>query len=410
MKKKELNILILLQDRFTHDMPARPAIMEIYGKYLPAMGHKIKWVAPHDSYFGEIKTEYYNDVLVYLIPCSYVNRLYKKIYSHFLYYLKLFSLLHGLFEKESYDIVQVRNDVFSSLIVLFFRQRYQYSFVFQYSFPFVEAYNLKKSQHIYFYFIGFLRTHIQRTIFKKADLLFPISKWMKAELLKKGVSNKKMMPLPMGVNPESFSFNTNGSLIRQQFNLDNSKIVLYVGSMDKLRSLSIIVYAALKVINQYSNVKFLIVGEGNDRVELEKLSVSLGIGDNFLFTGNVPYSDVSSFIAIADICLSPIPPLNIYMVSSPTKLFEAMVMCKPVVANEEIPEQKEILEESGGGILVKFDSESFTEGILRLLKEPESAVKMGECGYRWVVKNRSYKNMALDVEERYYELLYPHLV
>ena len=43
-----------------------------------------------------------------------------------------------------------------------------------------------------------------------------------------------------------------------------------------------------------------------------------------------------------------------------------MAMKKPVIANEEIPEQREIIRESGEGILVKFEDKSIANGIIRI--------------------------------------------
>ena len=147
------------------------------------------------------------------------------------------------------------------------------------------------------------------------------------------------------------------------------------------------------------------VGDGNDRNNLEKLATKLEINKNIVFTGQIPYFDIPSFISISDVCLSPINPIDIYKVSSPTKLFEYMVMFKPIVANKEIPEQREVLEESNGGILTSFEMESFANGIMSLLDNKDLSKEMGKNGYNWVIKNRSYENMALEVEKRYLALL-----
>jgi glycosyltransferase involved in cell wall biosynthesis len=176
--------------------------------------------------------------------------------------------------------------------------------------------------------------------------------------------------------------------------------------MNKMRKLDIIINAFSKIKeNSKNNFKLLIVGDGNGKTDLEKLSVSLGLENDVIFTGEIPYFDVPSYIAASDICLCPVPPLSIYKVSSPTKLFEYMAMKKPIIANEEIPEQKEVIEKSGGGLLVKFDAESFAQAIIILLDDKDRAEEMGKKGFEWVVKNRSYENMAIEVERRYYEIL-----
>ena len=131
----------------------------------------------------------------------------------------------------------------------------------------------------------------------------------------------------------------------------------------------------------------------------------LELENTVIFVGQVPYFEVLEFIAAADVAVPPVPPLDIYKVSSPCKLFEYMGVAKPVVANEEIPEHREVIEKSGGGILVPFTSEGFTDAIAYLLDNPKKAAEMGSRGRKWVVKNRSYEILARQVEERYYQLL-----
>jgi len=84
---------------------------------------------------------------------------------------------------------------------------------------------------------------------------------------------------------------------------------------------------------------------------------------------------------------------------------EYMAMAKPVVVNEEIPEHKTVVEESGGGILVSFTPEAFADAIIELVDNPERATEMGHRGREWVVQNRNYEIMARQLEQRLLELL-----
>ena len=147
-------------------------------------------------------------------------------------------------------------------------------------------------------------------------------------------------------------------------------MVLYAGS-DKMRKLEVIIqaFASLHGVGNecVEDIKLVLVGEGNDKADLESMVKKMGMVDRVIFTGNISYFRIPEFIAAADICLSPIPPLDLYKISSPTKLFEYMAMEKPVLANREIPEQERILEESEAGVLVDFNQESFTQGMRYLL-------------------------------------------
>lgn len=404
MVDSKLNICLLLQDEFDQKMPARPAITEIYGKYLPSLNHKVTWISPSCKGRQVFGKEKYNQVVVYTVSNPNSLTALSKLFNLSRYYFREYKILTQLLDEEKYDIIQVRNDVFSALVALLIKKRYNIPFVFQYSFP-KEAFKAQKLEKRYSYYFGQFQIYLLKHVLKNADLIFPISKWMEAELIEEGISQSKMMPLPMGINPESFSSGKSDLEIKTKYALNDSNVLLYVGTMDKLRNLDLIIHSFAKILKHNPNTKLLMVGDGNGKPFLEKLSKKLGINNNVIFTGKVPYFDIPQFIDTADICLSPIPPLGIYKVSSPTKLFEYMAMRKPVVANEEIPEQKEVIEESDGGILTKFQPESFASAIIELLNDPAKAKRMGENGYSWAIENRSYESMALEVEKQYFKLL-----
>jgi glycosyltransferase involved in cell wall biosynthesis len=84
-----------------------------------------------------------------------------------------------------------------------------------------------------------------------------------------------------------------------------------------------------------------------------------------------------------------------------------MAMEKPVVANSEIFEQREIITESGCGILVPFEAGAFADAIVELLDNQGKASSMGRKGREWLVKNRDYKVLARKVEQRYLQLVRP---
>ena len=55
----KMNICLLLSKDFDPKMPARPAIIEIYGKYFPTFDHKITWIMPSKKKEGKIVQEFF---------------------------------------------------------------------------------------------------------------------------------------------------------------------------------------------------------------------------------------------------------------------------------------------------------------------------------------------------------------
>ena len=65
----------------------------------------------------------------------------------------------------------------------------------------------------------------------------------------------------------------------------------------------------------------------------------------------------------------------------------------PVVASA-IPEQKIIMKLSGGGICGAYDAIVLGTAVIYLLKNKEKAIKMGQQGRKYMLKNRTYKKLA----------------
>ena len=399
----KINVCMLLGLRYEEKMRIVPQIG--IASYITNFGHDVTWVLSSEE-IKEFRETTFNDVRVFFVPCRY-SKGFLKIVSKVLYAFRRMRFVFKNFKQEKYNMIFVRDGIFDAFFALYLKRRYKIPFVFEMPNPIEQRWETRKfySKHKYFYyFISKIETYLTMHILYKADLVLPISKWLKEDLAKKGVERLKIMPLSEGIIANQFS-DANGEEISGRYDLKDSKVIIYVGTMDKLRQLDVLICAFSKVREKKENVKLLMAGDGTDKSNLERLANDLGIKEDVIFTGQIHSHEIPNFIAAADVGVSPVPPLDFYKLSSPIKTFEYMAMGKPVVANDEIPEQKEVIRESGGGMLVKFEDESFAEGIIKLLDNPERAKEMGRMGREWVVKNRSYDVMAREVEKKYFEIL-----
>ncbi len=375
--------------------------------HLTRFGHRVTWIVSSEE-ADEIQETTFNCARVFVIPCRY-DKTPLKIIGRALYAIRRASFILSNFKHERYDLILVRDDLFDGLLALYIKWRHRVPFVFEMSIPVEQSWetrrfysNKRKLQRI----VSEIEARLIVLILRNADLILPISRWLKDDLVRKGVDRSKITPLPEGVDPGRFLNRDMGAVaVRDKYGLGGFKIVIYVGTMDKMRHPDVLIHAFSRVRASRGDVKLLMVGDGTGRADLEKLADELGIGDDVIFTGYVHFGEVPDFIAAANLGISAVPPLDFYKVSSPIKMLEYMAMAKPVVANEEIPDQKEVMGASGGGILVRFDSESFADGIIKLLDNPDRAEEMGRNGRDWVAENRSYDVIARELENGCLEVL-----
>lgn len=413
-----LRICMLLNyPRYGADMRVPPQIGIC--SYLTKFGHEVAWVIPGE--YRQAQQFSLGDVRVYAIPCiQYLARAAKRPPASLGAYilaellnkvpdtLRRMRLVLKIFGEREYDVIFVREwDLFDGLVAAYIKRRHRIPFVFELVNPLQQDWEdhriEPKAPTFLYYLIAKFRALMKVRIMKKADLVLTTTKWFEEGLAEKGITRSKLAPYPNGVDVESF-LNKDEKSIREKYPLGNSRVIIYVGTLKKARYLDVLIHSFSRVRKAKGNVKLLIVGEGGAGNDLNKLADELGVKQDVIFTGRVNQSEIPDFIIAADVGVSPIPPLSFFKVSSPIKMFEYMAMAKPVVANEEIYEHKEVIEQSGGGILVPFEEEAFANAIIELLNDPERAKEMGRKGYEWVVTNRSYQVLARKLEERYIQL------
>ncbi len=377
--------------------------------YLTNFDHQVTWIVSLGE-DGPPQQFCLKGAKVYDVPYRHYvpgNSLPARILNRIPNVMRRMLTILNIFREGEHNLVFVRDELSDGLIAVYLKRRYRIPFVYELSNPPEQrlgGFRIEpRRPRLLHYLVLRFYTWLELRIVKKADLVLTTTKWFEDGLVRKGIPKSKLMAHHNGVDIDSF-VNIDGTDIRSRYHLADSKVIVYVGTMDKRRYLNVLITAFSKVRVAIENVRLLMVGEGSDGDHLRRLAAELGIRDDVIFTGQVRQSGVPGFIAAADIGVSPVPPFSFYKVSSPIKMFEYMAMAKPVVANGEIFEHKEVLEESGGGIIVPFDPGAFANAIIELLDGPQRAVEMGRRGQEWVMKNRSYEVLARRLEKRYLEL------
>lgn len=409
-KINDIKMLLVLPNFYNKDKPTWPEVISIYGVNLPKKGHKICWIMPYKSgIFNKMKIVFFKDVKIYLIPFTKSDRFSLKAISTIFYEIRLLIFLFVSLGKKKYNLIQVRDDVFAGFSSIFLKYFFRVNTTFNYSFPsYLGTYEEYKAGSIGFLslFYRLIMNFLLITIVLKfSDFIFPISKEMIEDLSKEGIDKEKMYAIPLGIDLSIFKSNKDKtSDLMKKFSIDkNDFVFIYVGAIVKIRGLHVVIKAFKKLSKIHT--KLLFVGDGDALKNMQSISKDLDIEENIIFTGNVPYWDIPSYIDLADVGLSLISPLKCYNVSSPGKLFEYMAIKKPVIANKEIPEHERVLKNSNGGVLTEFKEEEITKAMSYIIDNKKKAKNMGEKGYEWVKENRSFKQMADKLEDIYITIL-----
>jgi glycosyltransferase involved in cell wall biosynthesis len=155
-----------------------------------------------------------------------------------------------------------------------------------------------------------------------------------------------------------------------------------------------------KLNTKCQNCKLILAGKtgfGWEEVELRSIAKKWKIDTNIIFAGYINRNLLKDYLSYCDVSICPIPPKGHFMISSPTKVYESLGNGIPVVANKEIYEQEKVIKESGGGILVGYDSNAFADATDYLLKNKALRTKMSENGKNYVIDNYNYEKICTDI-------------
>lgn len=235
-----------------------------------------------------------------------------------------------------------------------------------------------------------LQLLLTRLFYRWADAIVVVSEEAKKDFLTVSKLKPKLIKVIYNpvVIPEMFE-KSKIPVSHPWLGASGPPVIMGVGRLSKQKDFSTLIRAFFLVQKQHS-ARLIIIGEGEERIHLEKLVKELGVIDLVDLHGFVenPYSFLSH--------------ANVFVLSSaweglPTVLIEALALGVPVVSTDCPSGPREILDNGKHGSIVPVgDDKALAEAILYCLKNSQPKKIPGEA----------WKRFELDrVTKQYLEIL-----
>jgi glycosyltransferase involved in cell wall biosynthesis len=170
--------------------------------------------------------------------------------------------------------------------------------------------------------------------------------------------------------------------IKAELGVGTAPLVTFSGRFIPRKGINYLLEAWREVIDECSEAKLLLLGDGPLLGEMEHMASTLGIADSVIFRGHV--RQVVDFLRGTDLFV--LPSLQEGM---PNSLLEAMACGLPVVATR-IGGGVDIINSGDNGILVEpGDPKGLASGILNILKDKEQARAIATRGLEVVRESYS---------------------
>ena len=254
-------------------------------------------------------------------------------------------------------------------------------------------------------------SHLEYATAHTTDRIVTVSYVMKEDLTRHGWPAPKISVVWNGVDPEQYDPSRYKSedvhRIRENYGIqDDERMILFLGRLTWVKSVRNLIQAMPLILEEYPKTKLVILGKGEEQMDIIEISSRLGIKDKvtcrFEF---VPEKERILHYAAADACVFP----SVYEPFGIVSL-EAMAMEKPVVVGAQgVVGFREQVISSGldqNGMHVNGgDPADIAWGLGEVLKDVERAKRWGKNGRKRVLQYFTWKKAAEQTAQIYLSVL-----
>lgn len=257
------------------------------------------------------------------------------------------------------------------------------------------------------------RLYNTKRIFKKASKIIAVSEELQRLSIKYGAPLERTITLSNVIDISNFHPGINGGKLREELGYDNEDtVILSLRRLVPKNGVQYLVEVGKYIFPQNRHIKFLIIGEGPLKDNMNSQIKDLGIQNQYLFLGSIDNRLVSHYIAASDIAVFP-------SLAEATSIacLECMAMGKPVITSN-VGGLPEIVSDGLNGLLVDFintDSsfvdhglpvpviKNLSQAILELAANKALQKKLAKNGVRIVRERYNWNKYMNDIETIYGE-------
>jgi glycosyltransferase involved in cell wall biosynthesis len=285
--------------------------------------------------------------------------------------------------------------------------------------------------HVFHSYFNSIKTKlfikIEQYLARKSSVIIAISELQKKELSEDFIicPKAKVQVVPLGFDLDRFKQDVEAKRLcfRNFYGLENDVIAIgIIGRLVPIKNHKMFINIAKSLASEFnSKIKFFIIGDGEDRLELERYCDEIEIrfsinhwceeNNSSQISFNKSHDEIDIVfcswmqdvsIAMAGLDLVALTSLN---EGTPVSLIEALAASKPVVSTN-VGGVADVVQNGITGYLTNVGDElDFIQKIKLLIADAEARKKMGAAGCDYVSKKFGYERLVNEVRSLYLDLL-----
>ncbi|MDJ0706579.1 MAG: glycosyltransferase family 4 protein [Leptolyngbyaceae cyanobacterium MO_188.B28] len=217
--------------------------------------------------------------------------------------------------------------------------------------------------------VWFPLTPSHKLALQSADKIWTISRYSRDRACHANdLDPQKIEFLPCVVDGEKFTLGLKSADLVEQYQLADSKVLMTVARLwsgDIYKGVDVTIRALPEIAQIFPNIKYLVIGRGDDQPRLAQMAKDLGVADRVVFAGFVPTASLADHYRLADAYVMPSQE------GFGIVYLEAMASGVPVISGDDDGSADPLQDGRLGWRVPHRDPEAVAKACIELLKGDE---------------------------------------
>jgi glycosyltransferase involved in cell wall biosynthesis len=229
--------------------------------------------------------------------------------------------------------------------------------------------------------LGILR-FIEQKIYNRSSKIITVTPGLKEYLINKfKINGDKIYVVENGVDADLFKPNSKAS----------DKVIGYVGELRDWQGLSYVIEALPLIVHKIPEARLVIVGDGPDKSNLEKIVKRLHLEKYVEFIGAVEHDLIPNYINSFDICVAYYTKVR-SGITSPFKIYEYLSCGKSLIVSnikgvgDKFNKVAKVTEAE--------NSAMFAEAVINLFNDRAEQDRLSKAGREFILDGHSWYDVA----------------
>jgi PEP-CTERM/exosortase A-associated glycosyltransferase len=242
---------------------------------------------------------------------------------------------------------------------------------------------------------------LETLVLRRVDAVVAICEGIRAEVIGRGVSPKRVTVVPNGVSSEWFEPRPRATGLAERLGLAEGPVLGYIGSFSHYEGLPFLIDAMPEIARRIPGVKLVLAGSGRDEAAVQ--AAARRAGSSVVMLGRISQTQVRDLYTLLTALVLPRQRMRLTELVTPLKPLEAMAAGIPVLASD-VGGHAELVDDGRTGLLFKAESrESLVEQAVRIVGDGRLRTHVIETATRWVREERTWDRTTAGYVSAYQE-------